>query len=960
MKILKSKKILKYTDKKILFISAITLLLIVFYINPLINTDISQWDRTFCEATTEGISISDRINNFYMLLLAIPILFTFLLFLNTLLLSHKEKYKDIFLKLSIISIVPIALEYISRFNNNGTINTNYFVTLMIFTLVMLYIIMFIDKKRIIPDRYIYILIITYVVGTQTLRILLNLNELDNFEIMICLTIIFALIIIWEKESNNTKKFIYNFLCFLTWLPTIIFITTEIIFSINEKNTFAANPNMIVYISLFLYLSLSLVVSFFYKNKEKSFKTFGYIGAIISLGLISYLPHTYNLEFNMINYSNLYELANRTVAADTLLNGKIPIIDNFSAHALSDVWTRIIYCIIYGDIKGILVDPYQGLVTIAGLIVLFYILKNVFDEHIAILITCFLPIVNTGFKNIGLCCLPIATMMYVLKNKSIKSYMLFWIITLINAFIVYDEGISIGIGTVLALIVLNICEKDWKNIAKYIITGIAVGIFTLLMYCFYCKINNIDMIGRAKEWISLSVGSNSTWATSTIGNPTKIDFLLSYFIIPITSVLIIISTIIQLYMKKGDKKLSLLIITLASTQLLYIPRTIVFHNIQECNGITGVLLNFTPWTISFFVLNQLQCNKKRPNMCLFGWCLTYGILIVLLSTIVIKIKPIDYNLINSSFQQSKNIDLRKNFRDMRTTKRITIEEKTQKFVDDYKNLFNEFLTKDETFLDNVNLTSLYMLTNRTRPFYVAQSPSLLTNLYTQECYLKEISEYKIPLALVGINDSGFLSDMQGVVHNVRYYKINEYIYNNYRPFIKMNDVAVWCKKDVYEKYIDKINSNDYLKEKYELIDYGYDKETLHKYNIKLIPYIWAKYDNFNAVKNKEILRLEYSGNNVFKIDNKKIIKNDKGNYLLFEATCLNDCKQKDITIKLKCSEDESIEYEYVITLVDGQNKYLLRISQDYYWNAKNIDKVIFENDSGELNYKINSVKILEGD
>ena len=299
--------------------------------------------------------------------------------------------------------------------------------------------------------------------------------------------------------------------------------------------------------------------------------------------------------------------------DTYLYGKLPIIDYFSAHALDDVWTRIIYSFIHGDINGILVNPYGGLSEIIGLIILFYIIKQIMNSEIAVMFVLLFPGLLTGIKLTSVCCISIAMLIFICRKPSVKNYVFYWIAILIGAFMTYDEGITLGIASILAYMLFDIFQKEWKELKKFIMSGVTVGGIVIVLYVVYASITGIPVIGRIKEWISVSVGSSSSWATSNFGDQTTFAFLVSYFLVPLTAIILMIFVLVRYIKTKKSLTLTILTVAFALTEILYITRTIVYHNLAVCSGVTGVLLNFIHWTVAVYVLYVTSEKERNENI-----------------------------------------------------------------------------------------------------------------------------------------------------------------------------------------------------------------------------------------------------------------------------------------------------------------------------------------------------------
>lgn len=166
-----------------------------------------------------------------------------------------------------------------------------------------------------------------------------------------------------------------------------------------------------------------------------------------------------------------------------------------------------------------------------------------------------------------------------------------------------------------------------------------------------------------------------------------------------------------------------------------------------------------------------------------------------------------------------------------------------------------------------------------------------------------------------------------------------------------------------------------------IDYGYDNSTqntdengnvwntydngFHTYNLVYLPNIWADYDS--ARNNTEYSELQYT-NGYYVFDRNSVLSKEKGNYLSFRATYdgvdtgrtyYNDDESIGAVIKVGIYSNGIFEekYQYNVTLKEGSNDYIIRVSNDYYWYSDEINAISVSCD-GVL-YDIN-MRILEGD
>lgn len=303
-------------------------------------------------------------------------------------------------------------------------------------------------------------------------------------------------------------------------------------------------------------------------------------------------------------------------------------------------------------------------------------------------------------------------------------------------------------------------------------------------------------------------------------------------------------------------------------------------------------------------------------------------------------------------------LEKDFSAMYGAERVVYSENTQKFIQDVRAVMDTLLEEDETFIDFANATGLYALTDRPHPAYVSQMPALLTDERSQEYFIKEVGSYRAPLVVMGVD-------------NMKYYKVAEWIYRNYVPLVHAAGLNIWCEKDRHDEYEMVLRENGILTHESFLISSGYDVGAemdvayysypgQHDYDMCDIPYLWANCDEKDAIDNEEVcIAVEREGKYRFPGSQKLLSDLEdgySGNYLII----LCDSRQGGV-LKLSLYDSDSqdcSQYVCHMNLEPGENVYLVRVSQDYFWYDHNIDTVEAEFEQGEG--QIKSVSVLAGD
>lgn len=960
-------------DKYILFIGIVLTLMVIYYLNPLDNAELTKWNRTFCLAVLNGTSIDRRIGNLYLFFfIQIPAVYILSIGLLNGIFSIRKSYKLIWFYIATAVLPAVLTCYLTRFSDYSTINENLLLEVISGYMVLLTILALLDRKEILTLTDITMSCVGYVIAVISAMVMFRVSYLISIMIVTVFMLLYYTIVLRIHSSERFLRICNHAIYMFMWLPAFIRLMLEGIYFLTEKGRTTLRYYTYISLSCVMFAVVVFIAAFLLRKRKEPLSTFGYIGAIVSMGAMAYFSYEYQYVWSYGSMANIYEAGNWTVAMDSVLYGKLPIIDYFSAHALGDVWTRILYCVIHGDLKGILVDPYGGISILFGMVILFWIVRNFFSKELSILYVLFFPGSIVGIKWTSLCLLSVVMLLYIYKKPLKKNYVFFWLVALLCAFMTYDEGISLGIACILAYIVSCFLEKAWDRLRDFIICGVAVGGIAGALYGIYGMTTGIPIVARLKEWLSVSAGSSSSWATENFGDVTSFAFQFSYFVVPITVISLIVITFFKYIRKKEHRELGVVTTAFVFTELLYITRTVVYHNLAVCAGRTGVLLNFIHWTVSLYVLYFFSLKDKKIHIKYLVFTGTMYAVILMEGICVTGNLPSERSVLTAeAVNAGKRWDLNNHTSQNWHKDRIIYNDETITLIEQFRRVFDILMTEDQTFIDFANVTSMYLLTERVRPCYVGQSPSLLTDLYSQERFLDEISKYDCPLAVVGTSDSSYLQQMVGIPHNIRYYKIAEHIYKNYRPLIAFGEFAIWCEVDLYEQYSQILRKQDFEKQGYSLIDYGYDFtkkcsdgegniqdifQPYHVYDLNLIPYIWASYDDYGAVLNREIESIDLYEKNQYKFEGSQTVLNEKGNYLRLEAVNASE-KEFSINMIFYDSTNEGAKVQYYFTVVPGTNQYLIRVSGDYFWDIYNIDTILF----GSNEYvTINAVSILEGD
>lgn len=510
-------------------------------------------------------------------------------------------------------------------------------------------------------------------------------------------------------------------------------------------------------------------------------------------------------------ADLFESANSSVLISDFFNyGRLPIVSHFGGHMLAGAIEGILYGIVSGDHFGaIFAGAYGGYLIHPCLSLLLYgLFRHVFDDSLtAFLIVLFFPFDWTiNSYGLGLV-VALATAHFAMDN-SWKSTL--WLMLAMIATCLYrlDLGYSFALAAVLVsawLILIRKksvdCHAVWFPVA-----GIVFAMLTL--WVLLCWQQGSNPILRLREFLTICA-SNPNWAYSTLGNKNLFAFGWSYLLMPFACVIALVWLLVkQENYKKSTLYVTVMVAVLGFAYFTNFTRGLVRHSVAE------MALHFSVWCGYLFLacFAGLVLKKKWLMLPVFlALCMTNGLL---------KSNEsygsglrIQYAAMNNFYitrgwinKEGNGRTFTKNLQSgVHSTERLQLNETLASEIDDWKQLFDTVLTPDETYLDFTNHSFMYSATRRLDPVYAAQSPGHLSGVFSQEMFVRDAraNREKIPLALMPGEDKTLSASLDGVSNVIRYYKVAEYIYQNYRPLVAFNIYRVWVLKERYEEFASKL-------------------------------------------------------------------------------------------------------------------------------------------------------------
>ena len=319
-----------------------------------------------------------------------------------------------------------------------------------------------------------------------------------------------------------------------------------------------------------------------------------------------------------------------------------------------------------------------------------------------------------------------------------------------------------------------------------------------------------------EFLLISA-SNQNWAFAGIGDNTLSRYAWAYLFVPFAVVICLVYIVFSKTIKEriGIERWVLLLV-LGFSFLANYSRGLVRHSMVE-TALT--LIMWTAYVFFSLFIASMKNNAKLfiPVFAAFILCNT----LFLTETAFTERSVADYSAEHvGSYTEtwkpdrSAGADLgngeaartywQQIADDRKVIERVKLDKNLKNTVNGYQEMMDALLKEDETFVDFINKTFIYSAVGRQNPAYVSQSPLQLSGEYTQEEFIREIEGVSVVLMPVDKDNSAYSEGVDGIANSVRYYKVAEYIYQNYVPLCTYeNNFAVWCLPERYNEMVQKV-------------------------------------------------------------------------------------------------------------------------------------------------------------
>lgn len=659
-----------------------------------------------------------------------------------------------------------------------------------------------------------------------------------------------------------------------------------------------------------------------------------------------------LPLENIYTADLFESANYSVLIGDFLNfGDIPIVDHYGGHMMSGVWEGIIYGLVNKDYAGAVLSPYAAYSRLIVVLCFYWLVKKIWNADSAFWTTLFFPFLSLWeYFGQGIL-IAVAILAYIRKNTYGRA-ILVWLACVWVALYRLDLGAAFIIAGVFSLACYIISQKNWKVARQLGITLLGYAVAFGGLWCVLCWVSDVNPVNRLMEFLALSA-SNQNWSYSSIGNPQLTAYAVCYLVLPFG----IIAMMLYLFLptpfrKKLEIEKWILLILMGVSYLGNFSRGLVRHSVVEMSIYVIVFSAYI--FIAMFTASRISPKLFVPALAAFVLC--GGLLSSANVPTGQGIADVSAGKTGEFVNTWKPGGMWEQLNEeQRIADRVQLNPDQVEVLQPIGDIFDQILKEEETYVDYANISFAYSYFGKRSPVYVSQSPLQLAGDYTQECFIDQLRANleKVPVCLLPMNKTrGIASSLDFVANNVRYYRVAEFIYQNYVPLCAAGDIAIWCLHDRYEEMRGTLLLN---MPEVSMIEYGYDDMDLHTYGLHLLPQVWADLDQENAINHSVVSELKKEGS-AWKIENSHEISKEKGNYLVIRC---DSSVMANVKIRVGKLQGDSFteKYCYTMTVQEGEHTYLIRISNDYYWYSEDVNAISTE---GNDHLTVHKLSLLEGD
>lgn len=619
-------------------------------------------------------------------------------------------------------------------------------------------------------------------------------------------------------------------------------------------------------------------------------------------LISFTVFYYYYSSKIINSFDLFHHGENLLPTQQLFQfHKVPFVDILPTHGLSTTWSQIFYSLV-NSYHPLETWMWNWIIYVITIVLLYWVLNQFFHPVFSLFCCLVLPLSSIFDSYYSILALPALGLVFFIEKPGGKRAA---VLTAIWVFVMLWR-LDFGIATSLGLIALSavwflrvIFSQNKELLKQSLKIGLETGfiwLVTLVIFAslaYFSKTSFFSIIQNILDFLKIQNLSMTGLTMFVKGSP---QIFIQYILLPFISIFYVALFIVEALKKdKMDWRTWAGVVFLALVTLVMTIRSTQRHSLME--GYQPYLSAFLGLLLPVFLL---KLRKKNNTEIVF----LSGILVYFLlfpsSQILLKT---EYGF---QFEQRRNGEPRVTVMDLTNTTNIV-------------QFFQKNLSGDETFYDFANAPLLHVLAGKRFPMYII--PTMYTTSdsiqYSQLLTLsQEVQSNLLPFVVFR---SGWGDDaIDGVPTEVRSYRIAEFLYNHFEPFIQIDNFQIWKLKTLSPEAV----------QGWEL--FTRSNSIVQVFNLQKLPYIWGTFDPFLASEMTatllQIVHLDRFEPNVsYEFEVPADTDRSSGNYLKFK---LKSDEPSAIEIRLNDLDSSKVIFD---TIPSGKTEtYMVRISVLSMW------------------------------
>jgi hypothetical protein len=766
--------------------------------------------RMIGAATLEGYDISKRIRVFYgagaLFLLSIVFFSFFAWRISGFL---KDIFKTSEMKvINYTSIAGITLLFFSLWDSSVSASLALVFCIHLVTLVVL-ICKKIFLKNIANTQVINIpfFAIAFVSGFSVFFLW---NEIDvlfsflpnanlNFSLFTTVVVFVALTtqLIKNKnlyESRNEINKLAFILVPFALIPLLSVFKDETYLILNKHQLYYFSPRKIYLIGL-LCIAASIVYRYLIINKKPFLSAAYNISHLIAnryfpllvLGISLFTFYTPIIQSS----SEMFEAGNRILPLMEFQKfGVIPIIEKYNSHGLSELFFETIYSFFNG-INGREMFIYDFFYQVLWAILVYFFLYKLFrNAYIALFFVLLFPLIEPLISDYQVTALIGVFILHKIieQKSSFKNYILLFLCASFLLIWRLDIGYPATIAIAGTLFFYRINRKVFvfnrQLLLKSTLAFFASVFILLMIIAWYRNINIISCLINSLNYLS----SAQSYCSIGLGDFSLSGVKMQYFVFPLILIFGVCAFGVSFErntISRSQRFVHTSIIFLTIYYFVSFQRGIVSHTL-----VGGSDFFLSPFLFLIISAGFYLFFYKKPTATKFI------LFIVVSSFLILNYKHPVVNAPQNIY--SKVINKTSNFPKIEPKENIIrciddMQYENLKFSN-FKKLITKQLTNKQTFIDFSNTPMLYYFTGKISPSSFYQNPLTIHNDFLQKDFISGLKKYDAPLIIFSNFPENWWDNAVGVPNIIRHYRMAEYFYTHFEPFVIVDNLCIWKRKD----------------------------------------------------------------------------------------------------------------------------------------------------------------------